>query len=133
MTDITEQVINAVVFRVKNQVSDVSNRVFFEPPQGTIFPYVQFNFNVEALPVKDLDALNYTITFNAYSQRANSGALLEATKIGKKIYDALNNYSMPLSLGGAYYCGYDGFSTAFTAEDGRTIVHVSRFKILTIN
>jgi hypothetical protein len=133
MTDITEQVISSIVARLKTQVSDVNNRVFFEPPQKTVFPYIQFNFNVEALPVKDLDALNYTITFNVYSQRSATGALLEATRIGKKIYDALNNYSLSLSQGNAYYCGYDGFSTAYTAEDGRTISHVSRFKILTIN
>lgn len=133
MTDITEYVINAVVTRVKSEVSDVSNRVYFEPPQKTIFPYIQFNFNVEALPIKDLDALNYTITFNTYAQRGSNGALLEATRIAKKIYDALDGYNLSPSQGSVYSCKYDGFSTAFTAEDGRTVVHVSRFKILTIN
>lgn len=133
MTDITEYVINAVVTRVKSEVSEVSNRVYFEPPQKTIFPYIQFNFNVEALPIKDLDALNYTITFNTYAQRGSNGALLEATRIAKKIYDALDGYNLSPSQGSVYSCKYDGFSTAFTAEDGRTVVHVSRFKILTTN
>lgn len=133
MTDITEYVINAVVQRVKSEVSDVVNRVYFEPPQKTVFPYIQFNFNVEALPIKDLDALNYIITFNTYAQRGDDGALLSATRIGKKIYDSLNDYNLLLSQGSAYSCTHDGFSTAFTAEDGRTVVHVSRFKILTTN
>lgn len=133
MTDITEYVINAVVQRVKGEVSDVTNRVYFEPPQKTVFPYIQFNFTVEALPIKDLDALNYIITFNTYAQRGSDGALVSATRIAKKIYDALNDYNLSLSQGSAYSCTHDGFSTAFTAEDGRTVVHVSRFKILTTN
>lgn len=133
MTDITEFVINALVQRVKNEVSDVINRVYFEPPQKTIFPYIQFNFTVDNLKIKDRDALNYTVTFNTYTQRGANGALLEATRIGKKIYDALNDYNLSLLQGTVYSCTYDGFSTTFTAEDGRTVVHVSRFKILTIN
>jgi hypothetical protein len=133
MTDITENVITALVNRVKSQVTDVSNRVYFEPPQKTIFPFINFNFTVESLPVKDIDALNFIVTFNVFTQRGVTGALNKATQIAKKIYDALNNYNLTLSLGNCYVCVYDGFSTAFTVEDGRTINHVSRFKILTTN
>jgi hypothetical protein len=133
MTDITENVIDALITRVKSQVSDVSNRVYFEPPQKAIFPFINFNFTVESLPIKGIDALNFTVTFNVFAQRGASGALVQATRIAKKIYDALNDYVLTLSLGECYSCNYDGFSTAFTLEDGRTINHVSRFKILTTN
>lgn len=132
MSDITESVINAVVQRVKSQVTDVSNRVYFEPPQNTVFPFIQFNFSVDALPIKDIDAHNYTITFNTYVQRGGSGALLVATRIGKKIYDALNNYDISIVTGDAYACFFDNLATAFTAEDG-VVVYVSRYKVLTTN
>lgn len=133
MTDITEYVLNAVVARLKSQVSDVSNRIYFEPPQNTIFPYIQYNYSVESLPIKDLDALNYIITLNVYAQRGAGSALLTVTRIAKKVYDALNRYNLILSQGTAYSCRHDGLSTPFSAEDGRTMVHVSRFKILTTN
>lgn len=131
MTDITEYVINAVVARLKSEVTEVSNRVYFAPPQKTIFPYVQFGFTIDALPIKGLDALNYTITINTYAQRGTDGALAEATRIGRSIFGALNNYALSLSSGLVYSCTYDNFSTAFVVEDGRTVNHVSRFKILT--
>lgn len=133
MTDISEQVIGAVVARVRSQVTGVSDRVYFDPPQKTVFPYIEFNFSYDALPVKGVDALNYTITFNAYAQRGAVGALLGATRLGQDIFDALNRHDLQLSQGDCYSCRYDNLSTAFEAEDGRTIVHTSRFKILTTN
>jgi hypothetical protein len=133
MTDITENVITALVNRVKSQVTQVINRVYFEPPQKTIFPFINFNFTVESLPIKDIEALNFVVTFNVFAQRGENGALVEATRIAKSIYDALELYDLPLSVGNCYSCRYDGFSTAFTVEDGRTVNHVSRFKILTTN
>ncbi len=133
MTDITENVITALVARVKSQITDVNNRVYFEPPQKTIFPFINFTFTVESLPTKDIDTLNFIATFNVFAQRGTNGALVEATRIAKKIYDALENHDLQLSSGVAYSCRYDSFSTAFTIEDGRTVSHVSRFKILTTN
>jgi hypothetical protein len=133
MTDITESVITSLITRVKSQVTDVSNRVYFEPPQKTIFPFINYSFTVEALPTKDIDALNFIVTFSVFAQRGSSGALNKAVQIAKQIYDALEGYDLTLSVGNCYSCRYDGFSTAFTVEDGRTVNHVSRFKILTTN
>ena len=133
MTDITQEVIEAVVARVKSQVSDVSNRVFFEPPQKTQFPYIRFAFSVSDILMKDGNGQEFQFTFSTYTQRGAVGALTAATAIAKKIYDALDKYDLTLAVGNAFCCHWDGLSTAFTEEDNRTIQYVSRYKILTTN
>jgi len=133
MSTVTESVIKAVVSRVKSQVSDISNKIFFEPPQKTDFPYMQFTFTVADIPIKDANAQSFQVTFNTFCQRTSDAALVSATRINKKLYDAFDNYALTLDTGHAFASHWDGLETYFPEEDGRTVQGVMRFKIMTTN
>ena len=135
MTDITEEVIVAVVDRVRDQVSDISNRIYFEPPQRTIFPYISYRFDINDVPMKTTQGQELIFTFSVFTQReGNNSAILSATRIAAKLYDALEKYNdMVLTAGEVVCCNWDGFQTAIPEEDGKTVQMVSRFKIFATN
>lgn len=137
MTDITEEVVVAVVSRVRSQVSDISNRIYFEPPQKVAFPYISYRFDVNDVPMKTTQGQEIIFTFSIFTQRENtssSSAILSATRIAAKLYDALDKYNdMPLTVGETVCCNWDGFQRAIPEEDGRTVQMVTRFKIFATN
>lgn len=134
MADITEKVLTAVISRLKDQVSDISDRVYFEVPQNTMFPFVAYNFTVRDIAYKDLTAQEFEITFSVYTQRSDaSSALLQSTRIASKIHNTFDNYDLTVSDANVFGCFWSGLNAAFTEEDGRTVQHVTRIKIMTTN
>ena len=136
MTDITEEVVIAVVNRVRSQISEIANRIYFEPPQKTAFPYISYRFDINDVPMKTTQGQEFIFTFSVFAQRESnsSSAILSATRIAAKLYDAFDGYNdMSLSAGEVVCCNWDGFQNAIPEEDGRTVQMVTRFKIFATN
>ena len=135
MTDITKEVVVAVVSRIRSEITEISDRIYFEPPQKTAFPYISYRFDVNDVPMKTTQGQDFIFTFSVFAQResASSSAILTATQITAKLYDAFDKHNLSLTAGHVVCCQWDGFQTAIPEEDGRTIQMVTRFKIFATN
>jgi len=136
MTDITKEVIIAVVSRIRSQIAEISNRIYFEPQQKTAFPYISYRFDVNDVPMKTVQGQEFIFTFSVFTQRESlsSSAIESASEITSKLYDAFDkNNDLTLTQGEVVCCNWDGFQRAIPEEDGRTVQMVTRFKIFATN
>lgn len=133
MTDITSDVIDSVVARLQEVATLVSNRVYFEAPQVPTFPFISYKFTSQDIEMKDGNGAEYQFTFSIFAQRKTTSALAQCLRIAKDIYEGFDQYNLPLDNGNAFCCHWDGLTSAFTEEDGRTIQYVTRYRILTTN
>ena len=131
MTDITRDIIKAVISRVRAAVPAVSNRVYVFPPQGLQFPYIGMSTLANDLGAKEIDHFEMIITFHIFAQNDTDSAVEQCQDIGKLIFDDLNDTpSLTLDDGDFVAAHFDGFQQLLPEDEGKTCQMVARYKFL---
>ena len=134
MTDITKEVIEAVISRVQSQVTDLNNRVYTMVPQNIVFPYARVLFTVNKMDNKTADMQEIILTFHIYAQSNNvAGSPTQLLNMAKSLYNAINHYNFTFSLGNCVLSEFAGFQTILDEEDGKTAQLITRYKIIASN
>lgn len=133
MTDITEYALQSFRSRIVDQVSDLSSRVYTNPPQKASFPYVYIEWICNDIEVKGYDMQEWFFTCHIYAQRGTKSAIDACLDLKREMHNALNNYNdLVLSIGNTVSLTYEG-ATPIPEDDGKTYHIAVRYKLIASN
>jgi hypothetical protein len=121
----------AVIARLKADAAVavlVSGRVYDEPPQDAVFPYVRFGrAEVEIVPTDERTAWRITFGIEAHSRPV--AGRVEATRLIDAVVAALEDSEVSVTGFGLAWCFFQTF-TVDRANDGRSYVALAAFEAM---
>lgn len=120
---------SAVIARLKVDAGVralVGERVYDEPPQAVVFPYLRLG-NVEVSPLRMDGYRDFTVTFSVEAHSRPASGRVEATRLAEAVATALDDTALAVAGFSTDWCWF--LTQAVTrAGDGRTYLATVAFE-----